>query len=124
MKTKVSDLTGPALDWAVAKTTSQRTGKCENRPLSLRGLLLDDNEDPSGIYSPTTNWAQGGPIIEREKISLRIEHDGWWRAANLYTYDPYNAPYYLAESPLVAAMRCYVTATLGNDIEIPEELSE
>lgn len=47
---KTAELKGVALDWAVAK--------CE-------GVLF-----PRSIPSYSTNWVQGGPIIEREKISL------------------------------------------------------
>lgn len=51
MKLKTSELTGAALDWAVAK--------CEGAV----GM-----NDRLAWYTPSTNWAQGGPIIEREKI--------------------------------------------------------
>jgi len=113
---KTSELQGAALDWAVAK--------CEGK-----GIEFDDPKDPrltlDGIayqplhsYTPSTDWAQGGPIIEREKINLgSVLCDGreFWTATM-----------YLAESegptPLVAAMRCYVASKLGDEIEIPEEL--
>jgi hypothetical protein len=72
-----------------------------------------------GMYPEwSTDWAHGGPIIEREKINLgSVLCDGreFWTATM-----------YLAESegptPLVAAMRCYVASKLGDDVEIPEEL--
>ncbi len=58
---KTSELTGAALDWAVAKA--------EGYP--DEDILVDCEN-----YS--ADWRWGGSIIEREKIEL--EHDGfeWW----------------------------------------------
>ena len=58
---KTNELTGAALDWAVAK--------CE-------GIYFEDFEDFER-YAPeySTDWSQGGPIIEREGISLDQYHD-------------------------------------------------
>lgn len=116
MKTKTKDLTGPALDWAVAK--------CEGK----NGVLHDDGitrcivvAAPSGVYKgiwqPTVNWAQGGPIIEREHITLRCYTDALWDAS-IGRLD------YVADgpTPLIAAMRCYVASKLGDTVEVPEEL--
>ena len=67
---KTAELTGPALNRAVAR--------CEGAGAALvqthsRGevLLLSDSTpdcDVGESYDPSTNWAQGGPIIEREEI--------------------------------------------------------
>ena len=69
MKLKTSELTGAALDWAVAK--------CEGIHVSMaRGGWFvfdsdafseyrnDYNDDKLQSFKPSTNWAQGGPIIE------------------------------------------------------------
>jgi hypothetical protein len=97
---KTSELTGAALDWAVAK--------CEGYRLDLA---------PERSYAPSTDWAQGGPIIEREKLAICI---GWkqWLA---FSDDTENAGVQ-GPTPLIAAMRCYVASKLGDDINIPEEL--
>ena len=112
---KTSELTGAALDWAVAK--------CEGR-----GIEFDDPRDPwltrDGIadqplhsYTPSTDWAQGGPIIEREGISLEYaaQPEKWCACirADQEVYGP---------TALIAAMRCYVASKLGDEVEIPEEL--
>ena len=97
MKTiKVSELTGAALDWAVAK--------CE-------GVVYDN---PAW----STVWAQGGPIIEREKITLQpvVRPDGWM--ARTQQCDSV----WEGQHPLIAAMRCYVASKLGDTVKIPEEL--
>lgn len=55
MKIKVAEATGAVLDWLVAK--------CEGIQLEDGFRLTDDER-----YS--TDWAQGGPIIERENITV------------------------------------------------------
>jgi hypothetical protein len=101
----INELTGAALDWAVAK--------CEG---AINGDDLDIGFILEGGYSPSTDWAQGGPIIEREHVEL--EHDGfiWW--ARIKADEDYAGP-----TPLIAAMRCYVASKLGDTIDIPEELT-
>jgi len=65
------------------------------------------------VYSPSTNWSQAGPIIEREQISLKVFPDGW----TAWCGDPMDG-----SNPLEAAMRCYVASKLGDEVDIPEEL--
>lgn len=102
---KTSELTGAALDWAVAQ--------CER---VINGDELDVGFILERGYTPSTNWAQGGAIIERERIELRdAGGDGWAADDNL------RATQY-GETPLVAAMRCYVASKLGDEVEVPEEL--
>ena len=73
--------------------------------------------------SPSTNWAQGGPIIERGKITVDYrETFGWWVA---YTNGSTDYEYgCTGPTPLIAAMRCYVASKLGDKIELPTELGE
>lgn len=73
-------------------------------------------------FEPSTNWAQGGPIIERERISIRQ----WVNVPIAHAYMPVdNAGWSSdASSPLIAAMRCYVASKLGDIVEVPEELLE
>lgn len=114
MKIKTSELIGPALDWAVAKCEGENSvASCyyaeDNTPLYL-------DEAPEPTWHPSTNWAQGGPIIEREKIG--VWWDGIWHAK----YDGcLHEEVQDADDPLLAAMRCYVASKLGDEIEIPEE---
>jgi len=111
---KTSELTGAALDWAVAK--------CEEWPM---GIWYDEDElpmirdDEVPEYKPSTDWSQGGPIIEREKIGIDCDDQGVWFAS--YDLSAETAWGATGTTPLVAAMRCYV-AKLGKEIEIPEEL--
>ena len=67
MKIKTSELTGAALDWAVARITNPEwweDGYMDGDP----GAALD--MDDGMTYTPSSDWSQGGPIIERENINL------------------------------------------------------
>ena len=112
---KTSELTGAALDWAVAKCEPDDTLAIYFDEVTGEPLEHDDWQD-NQTYSPSTNWAQGGPIIEREDIELvpKINH---WDAYYAELIVPYEG-----NTPLVAAMRCYVASKLGDEIEIPEGL--
>ena len=102
---KTAELTGAALDWAVAK--------CEG------AWVRDGVDDDCPEYS--TDWSQGGAIIEREKISLDFSYRMEWSAR---LYEPDSEPWvFTGQTPLIAAMRCYVASKLGDDMKIPEELA-
>jgi hypothetical protein len=106
-----NELTGAALDWAVAK--------CEGNYLAGYEVCWRNNR--AAKYS--TNWAQAGPIIEREGLALHREAPGEWYAF-MWWDDTDGAGDILRKgpTPLIAAMRCYVTSKLGDNIDIPKEL--
>lgn len=110
---KTSELTGAALDWAVAKCE----GEDYSPVITYNGI---GQEFPATNYS--TDWAQGGPIIEREKISVEIKPHGYWMASFQYNYPDNKEFLTLGDTPLIAAMRCYVASKLGDEVEIPKEL--
>jgi len=107
---KTADLTGAALNWAVAKCEGYtefvfwHTGAVTTR--YPNGVTVNHN------YS--TDWAQGGPIIEREKLDL-YRYAGYWGAHHPFGNGE-EGP-----TPLIAAMRCFVASKLGDEIDIPEE---
>lgn len=110
---KVSELTGAALDWAVSQAENKGT------PAAGRDYWPE--------YS--TNWAQSGPIIEREELCIGYAHQ--CDPAYVPLIDPAvrcwartTAGGFLSygEAPLIAAMRCYVASKLGDDVEVPSEL--
>lgn len=117
---KTSELTGRALDRMVAK--------CEGYPveMSKTGFLIFADPliqcGPRGsVYSPSTNWAQGGLIIERARIAVvpvdNYSQFSWIAAGNEAMLEVFP---YEGSTALEAAMRCYVGAQFGD--EIPEEL--
>jgi hypothetical protein len=72
----------------------------------------------NNMFHYSTDWAQGGPIIEREIDMLVKQDSGLWLAS---VPDP-KMPFVLGPAPLIAAMRCYVASRLGDKVDIPEEL--
>lgn len=113
---KTNELTGAALDWAVAKAIGEYK--------------------PVAVPSYSTDWAQGGPIIERE-ISKLFRNVGGTYTAQIKKEIPIPeedrgtslATHYTdwcnkaGPTPLIAAMRCYVASKLGDNIDIPKELT-
>lgn len=103
MKIKTKDLTGAALDCAVAK--------CEGR----QPVSYDDWTQTWPKYS--TNWGIAGPIIQREAILFHGTHGAYtaWMpdVAQGIGWGP---------THLITAMRCYVSSKLGDEIDVPDEL--
>ena len=113
MKIKTSELKGAALDWAVAQ--------CEGEEVTLVKGQLETRWTEDG-WKPSTDWAQGGPIIEREKIDVRYRI-GVNMTANIGGQYEQTAGHRESANPmLLAAMRCYVASKLGDEVEIPNEL--
>jgi hypothetical protein len=111
---KVSELTGAALDWAVAKCIYEPDDVviCDGRVFAY--------DDATNGFNPSTNWAQGGPIIEREGISVATDDVEPW--CGFIEDDETNTLFFSGPTPLIAAMRCYVASKMGDEIELPEEL--
>jgi len=117
---KTAELTGAALDWAVAK--------CEGVTVlpKMRGgcyVALDRGETVLLRYS--TDWAQGGAIIEREGFAISRVAQDEWSVSLIYEDKKYGLMYtnQHGTTPLIAAMRCYVASKLGDEVELPEELN-
>lgn len=122
---KTSELNGSALDWAVAK--------CEVVENTWGKSHLKPYEYYKG-HSYSTDWAQGGPIIEREDISFRkyynpknIAHEKYYakvcrESGSMIHWS--NRTDATGPTPLIAAMRCYVASKLGENVDIPKELEQ
>ena len=126
MKIKTSELTGAALDWAVAQAIGKpcHLHRINHRDRHPAMYVLRGENGISPAYS--TDWSQAGPIIAREEISTaKLEetlpdamapHPACWSGhidGAFVRYGP---------TPLVAAMRCYVASKLGDEVEVPDEL--
>lgn len=119
LKIKTTKLTGAALDWAVSTIVEN------SRPFPI---WIDGKPQSYAAYS--IDWAQGGPIIDREGIEVLCNTSAL-QAAAYKDADPYwfaclkfkRADHWHGPTPLIAAMRCYVASKLGDTVEIPKELS-
>lgn len=119
---KTSELKGAALDWAVAK--------CEG--VSFVWLETDFTPDGRTFQRGTaqaagphysTDWAQGGPIIQQWAVSLcpheYITGNTRWCATCTNEGECYEE---FGPTPLIAAMRCYVASKLGDEVEVPDDI--
>ena len=119
MKIKTNELTGPALDWAVAKA--------EEWPMDVwydedQMPMIRDDEVPE--WKPSTDWSQGGPLIEREWIEVvpwpnESDEDLRWRATQ---HDTLARVSCTGSTALIAAMRCFVASRLGEEVEVPDDM--
>ena len=136
---KTSELTGTALDWAVGVAEGmqwqdddpevglyhRRDYQYRNDRLVLNALDDDLMDDWSlTLYSPSTDWAQGGPIIEREGISV-LYRTGVRMIANINgQYEQTIGHRHKGNIGLLVAMRCYVASKMGDEITLPKEMDE
>ena len=130
MKVKVSEASGTVLNWMVAKAEGADFHYVDGR---FCVLWTEKCDVPLSNYRPSTDWAQGGPIIEWE--GLGVTYDRYWG------YDPDdetdNGDRWFAEyigrgdqcissygpTPLIAAMRCFCCIKLGEEVEVCDELT-
>ena len=152
MRIKVSEAEGPVLVWLVAKCEDFDTRNNYRVWVTLDNEQItfdcgaDDWEhayeqaldaypdgrpaavEPLSEYNPLTNWAQGGPILEREHLQPSFQEHGKYKglwACNKWVKDRSGATVAISQydpTLLIAAMRCYVASKLGDEVEVPEEL--
>ena len=130
---KVSEAEGVVLDWLVAT--------CEYDELAAKNIQYPEYAKHYPKVSPSTNWALGGPILERERIAIRESKSKWYAMTSADLGDGERAQWvqftfrnvpktastsrrcrFTGPTPLIAAMRCYVASKLGDEVEVPEEL--
>lgn len=140
---KTEDLTGAALDWAVAVAE----GKDHSTDKDWGNALVNDlgrcsiahrNWNGAKYFEPSKNWGHGGPIVERENIGLlppthRVHRNGGnspgWGPSGIWSATTWHAGVNGKRSvawhetdPLIAAMRCYVESKLGESIDVPQHV--
>jgi hypothetical protein len=120
MKVKTAKLEGPALDWAVCLAL----GRTDMRIDPDDGEMMAQDD-----FGYSTHWNQGGPIIEQERIAVWTPMTQFkkseWEAGKAYIEDGVELEIeqeFYGPTPLIAAMRCFVTSRLGDEIEVPDEL--
>lgn len=123
MKIKTSELSGVALDWAVAQV--------EKVPVYFERMGLGYWREISKLpgaefipYAPSTDWSQCGPLIEKNRIEFTFERDGVLFAEMCNADGNYCVPYtgMYGHTYLISACRAIVSAKLGDEVEVPEEL--
>lgn len=128
---KVSELDVEQLDYQVALAlgadpkgypadNEKKCGVCMTGDWDNRGRFRTHlGSGWSKPWNPSVDWDQGGPIIEREKISFYPEGNMWFACKDLHVSGPdhdlsFDGDFFESgPTPLVAAMRCFVASKLG-----------
>ena len=148
VEVKVSELIGPALDYAVAYATKAwewahifyptmtlDSTFCAIRPgLFPRGeygsmlmtcVLVPNNpfrQDPQP-FCPSTDWSQGGPLISDHLVTVGSDSGNnriiYWAYAGV-AEDGF--PCAEGGTHLIAACRAIVAAKIGDTVSVPKEL--
>ena len=117
--TKVSELTGAELDYWVAKALGKNpcieSGNCM---VSWNAGEFGGNETHRAYFQPSVNWGLGGQIIVRDRISVYASMDEGtllhWTAV-VETMQTSRRGW-IGPTPLVAAMRAYVSSKYGDTV--------
>lgn len=114
MKIKVSELKDEKLDYWTGKAAGEDVfiHDCTaGKACSVRDKSKWTN---SSNYSPSTNWSQAGPIIEKMKPTNFY----YWKDTDEWTCAWGNgAKWKTGKTALNAAMRCFVASKFGEEVE-------
>lgn len=132
IKVKVSELSGPALDWAVAKAEGLAFVIRSGRPAFVQEFdpELSCNEDSLKewkcwtYFQPSTDWSDTGPLIDKYDPDERRlpERDRFAEVWLDRSGGDIEVGHGRGPTRLIAFCRALVNAKLGKEIEIPDEL--
>ncbi len=120
IEVKTTELEGATLDWAVAVAIGHKPrtgGKCAY-PVEIEDWNKPDTQVNAARFEPSTDWAQGGPLIEKYRIEPHPYNGiiggklckAWKVGSQSHT------------GLLVAACRSIVVRELGDVVGVPAEL--
>ena len=127
IEVKTADLTGAALDWVVAQV--------EAVPVAIAAPHYGTDwrvykPDFGGKYSPSTDWAVGGPLIAKFQVALIPEAHGgmegtemserWYADVYYDGGEQYTTEH--CDTVLIAACRAIVATKFGDSVQVPKEL--
>jgi hypothetical protein len=116
---KVAELEGALLDAWVARAEGYDVVPAPTDP---QGCWVDTGGTPFP-FRPSTDWSQGGQIIEREQIAIETGGEGkynprpptWYAICDgIFDYGHHHQGE--GPTPLIAAMRAYVASKFGEEV--------
>ena len=135
MKIKTNELSGRTLDRAVAKCEGKYVTTIADHTIAWDDasqeyfrrrhahlgvwIVLGAPGVVEALPSYSTDWAQGGPIVDRNRISIIDETVNF--RAGMCNAGGECIGRGVGSTPLIAAMRCYVASKLGDEVELTEE---
>jgi hypothetical protein len=111
-KIKTSELTGPALDWAVVYVRCLEAN--EGRVIQARDLA-----NIALANGPELDFEA---LIERERTAVYFMEGHGWRGEK-YITERREHHQQTGSTPREAAFRCFVASKLGDEVDVPEELA-
>ena len=113
MRYRVDDLSGAILDYAVALIE----GYSDTVPAGMDDFANFTHDD----FCPSIRWAHGGPIIDKFN-TYRFEDLPTDDGQRLHSCHIFSSPFVIVsafgDTPLIAAMRCYVKSHCGEFVEL------
>jgi len=112
----LNDAVGKSLNWVDYPSDSIECGSIwhmdsERAPF---GRITDKSS-----WKPSTNWSQGGGMIEQHKIHIWYSNFSSSWEAEIRGYGRHHKAgrnYGAGPTPLIAAMRCFVQSRLGDTL--------
>ncbi len=128
VEVKTAELIGESLNWAVAKALGLTPYLAEPHYGALHRVMV--RFTPYGChfeqekrFVPSTDWSQGGPLIDKHRLDIEHEHGKSARCVAYKIIDPrLSTKGYFGENPLIAACRAIVASVLGDTVSVPKEL--
>lgn len=122
VEVKTAELTGAALDWAVARATGADELKItDSGSVSCIYEMSCGSGCWTGHYEPSTDWGYGGLLVEKHRVDLIWEREGLI-AAYLSDEDGYpQSTDIYGPTHLIAACRAIVAHKLGDTVSVPKE---
>ena len=120
MKIEPSTAEGIALNWAVGQCEKRKLYLAKSKRLMTANYGTFNHRHGAPWYEPSSNWLQGGRIIQSNRITLditdtayddktdeciKLKTPEWWSSIGEVTAR--------GSTPLIAAMRCFVTSRLA-----------
>ena len=105
---QIADLSTVALDYWVARAEG------------LSPVITHEGGEAacrvdSSVYSPSSDWSRGGPLVERHRIMVAWNADHWIAGANSPLDDPRDR-IWSGRTALIAAMRAHVASAFGDEV--------
>jgi len=132
---KIADLTGAALDWAVASAvyavqynTDGEFGQATGWLVRLGGQPCVMTGEPVWVwyklasFKPSTDWSQGGPLIP--KYMMMVDVFEGTTEAKATGFEGCHAAHWtcFGATPLIAICRAVVGVHFGQTVDVPEVL--
>lgn len=127
VEVKTSELVGAGLDWAVAQVESiEYHHKYVGKEWAFKVIDQTNLHLIKSNFSPSTDWAQGGPLRDEYRVALFnanghgvvavFDHDNEWLDIEASAADA------MGPTALIALCRAIVAAKMGDVVRVPKEL--